>query len=65
MTLTKKTYHSWDDWDEPALREPTMCLFDENVFPSASLAYAHMKSNHGFDLTAVRKKLRKLGFPLN
>ncbi|KAF7724593.1 hypothetical protein EC973_000901 [Apophysomyces ossiformis] len=46
---------SWADWEEEEA-EPTMCLFDDHVFPSPKEALEHMKESHGFDLSAVRRE---------
>ncbi|KAJ3023552.1 hypothetical protein HKX48_002425 [Thoreauomyces humboldtii] len=45
----------WEDWnDEDGTEDSTMCLFDENVFPSAEEAYEHMRDAHAFDLRKIR-----------
>ncbi|KAJ3034551.1 hypothetical protein HDV00_004964 [Rhizophlyctis rosea] len=48
---------AWDDWNEDTESELTMCLFDEEVFPSPADAHNHMKSAHGFDLNDIRHRL--------
>ncbi|KAI9314297.1 hypothetical protein BX666DRAFT_2020339 [Dichotomocladium elegans] len=45
----------WADWSEEE-PEPTMCLFDSDVFPSPAEALEHIKSAHGFNLSAIRKE---------
>lgn len=46
---------SWADWEEEEA-EPTMCLFDNDVFPSPEETLQHMKTAHGFDLSRIRKE---------
>ncbi|KAJ3028307.1 hypothetical protein HK097_005994, partial [Rhizophlyctis rosea] len=48
---------AWDDWNDDTDSSLTMCLFDEEVFPTPSDAHDHMKSAHNFDLTEIRKRL--------
>ncbi|CAO3653389.1 unnamed protein product [Cunninghamella echinulata] len=50
-----KKDETWEDWEEE-VSEPTMCLFDEQVFPSPKEAISHMKHAHGFDLESIRKE---------
>ncbi|KAI8921309.1 hypothetical protein DFJ77DRAFT_449318 [Powellomyces hirtus] len=46
----------WEDWNEDdSVEDSTMCLFDENVFPTADAAYEHMKEAHAFDLRKIRE----------
>ena len=49
---------AWDDWEED-IKEPTQCLFDTQVLASPKEALEHMKSEHAFDLTALRKEKGK------
>ncbi|KAI8362636.1 hypothetical protein BD560DRAFT_333987 [Blakeslea trispora] len=51
----EKKDEAWDDWEED-VQEPTQCLFDTQVLASPKEALEHMKSNHAFDLSALRKK---------
>ncbi|KAI8971617.1 hypothetical protein BDF20DRAFT_885356 [Mycotypha africana] len=46
---------SWADWEED-VQESTMCLFDTQVLPSPKDALEHMRKDHGFDLTQLRKE---------
>ncbi|CDS13563.1 hypothetical protein LRAMOSA05739 [Lichtheimia ramosa] len=50
-----KRDESWADWEEEEA-EPTMCLFDNDVFPSPEETLQHMKTAHGFDLSRIRKE---------
>ncbi|KAJ1544541.1 hypothetical protein HK405_008582 [Cladochytrium tenue] len=47
--------NDWEDWSEADDSFRTMCLFDEDVFETASDAVDHMKAAHGFDLSEIRK----------
>ncbi|KAI8356588.1 hypothetical protein EDC96DRAFT_576750 [Choanephora cucurbitarum] len=51
----EKKDEAWDDWEED-IQEPTQCLFDTQVLPSPKEVLEHMKSEHAFDLTALRKE---------
>ncbi|KAI9091719.1 hypothetical protein DFS34DRAFT_564717, partial [Phlyctochytrium arcticum] len=54
----KEEYVEWADWtDDDGTDDITMCLFDENVFPSALAAHDHMVSSHNFDLRSIRDSL--------
>ena len=45
---------TWSDWEDETVQEETMCLFDNNVFPSSEQAIKHMKEEHGFDLESIK-----------
>ncbi|KAJ3088472.1 hypothetical protein HK102_008662 [Quaeritorhiza haematococci] len=51
-----KSQDDWTDWNESS-SEPTMCLFDERILPSAAEACEHMKQEHGFDLATIRREM--------
>ena len=36
-------------------KEFTMCLFDQEIFESASLAFDHMRTEHHFDICKIKK----------
>eukprot|EP00842_Homolaphlyctis_polyrhiza_P000422 jgi/Hompol1/1380/HPOL_002304-RA len=51
--------NDWEDWNDEGANEPTMCLFDDNVFPSVEETYEHMKLVHSFDLREIASQTRK------
>ncbi|KAI8394224.1 uncharacterized protein BYT42DRAFT_487161 [Radiomyces spectabilis] len=46
---------SWADWKEEE-SQSTMCLFDNQMFPSPEEALNHMRESHSFDLDKIRKE---------
>lgn len=54
-----KREETWDDWeeDEP---ESTMCLFDTTVLSCPKDILEHMKTEHEFNLSQIRKDKGKL-----
>ncbi|KAI8877085.1 hypothetical protein K501DRAFT_230806 [Backusella circina FSU 941] len=50
-----KRDESWADWEEVE-QEPTMCLFDEKVFPSPNEVIQHLKIDHDFDVATIKKE---------
>ena len=62
MLNTTLTFYRdpWSDWtDEDS--DPTMCLFDDEMFPTASEALEHLSKDHGFDFKTI-KDSHKLDF---
>jgi type I protein arginine methyltransferase len=49
---------NWDDWASDSFaKQPCKSLFDEKTFPSIEDAFLHDRSNHGFDLNDICRKL--------
>ncbi|KAJ3350593.1 guanine nucleotide-binding protein subunit alpha [Entophlyctis luteolus] len=45
----------FDDWEDEE-EQGTMCLFDEIVLPSVPEAVRHLKEEHQFDISAIKKR---------
>ncbi|KAG1052563.1 hypothetical protein G6F43_005306 [Rhizopus delemar] len=50
-----KDEETWEDWEEEE-PEPTMCLFDTHVLSSPKEILEHMRTEHDFNLSQIRKE---------
>lgn len=53
-----KDEETWEDWEEEE-PEPTMCLFDTHVLSSPKEILEHMRTEHDFNLSQIRKEKGK------